>query len=171
MTGFKVCRTCQQCKPVEMFYREKRLADGLSNKCKACKDQAQALYWEKHPGKRAEYARNAKRRRAKAKRAQERRRQLLTQERDAVSERYVRRLLAKDIVVPQSAIPAALVELKREQILMARATADMELLNRWVMERADTIARLRSEQPWATIRLPSIETLRRYYAPPTKERE
>jgi hypothetical protein len=46
----KLCRKCQEVKPLSEFFVERRMRDGRQNHCKAC-DTKKAMAWRAQPGK------------------------------------------------------------------------------------------------------------------------
>lgn len=51
----KKCSTCGEVKPINEFYKQRDRKDGLSPRCKCCKNKKQKEYYEKHFKKIKEY--------------------------------------------------------------------------------------------------------------------
>lgn len=57
-TRTKVCRICQEEKPLTAFYRKPSAADGHETRCGKCFTAYMKEYWRRNPHKRQEQTRN-----------------------------------------------------------------------------------------------------------------
>lgn len=127
----KACKTCGETKPLDEFWKRSDRAGGYFLNCKPCQKAIYAL----QPKKAKQAARVAHkkatfdavaadkaakaryRESSKGREAQARERQRAV---EAVSDRYVRRLLAAQLGVSYGQAPDELVQLKRDEIALRR---------------------------------------------------
>lgn len=125
----KACVACKAVKPLFDFCSQPDRIDGKRSRCKACEQPwRKAMASERYRVKKDELRAKAREwEKANRTRTNERVRQARRLERQELADSYVKRLLSdRSEVIKPALLPPALVDLKREQLLLARLAKQMQ---------------------------------------------